>query len=144
MSIHVCCFMARVFLSSVHPGHLCPCHHSGSKRSGQDHGKGPDGGTVNIKKSLPKEREPGGKNTASGHVFCPVWVTVWVTSVSRKWGRPPKLQKGREKHRFPAGKRCFCVLNDRNRYALKIRNIKGWNGFALFESYNYTIHSPQN
>ena len=40
--------------------------------------------------------------------------------------------------------RVFSVLNDRNRYALKIRNIKGWNGFALFESYNYTIHSPQN
>ena len=36
------------------------------------------------------------------------------------------------------------VLNDRNRYALKLRNIKGWSGFALFEPYHFTIHSPQN
>ena len=36
------------------------------------------------------------------------------------------------------------VLSDRNRYALKILNIKGWSGFALFESYNFTIHLPHN
>src|SRR5699024_1713668 len=65
----------------VHFGHLRPRYDSSPERGGKNYGKSPDGGTVNIKKSLPKEREPGGKNTASGHVFSPVWVTVWVTPV---------------------------------------------------------------
>ena len=36
------------------------------------------------------------------------------------------------------------VLNDRNRYTLKIRNFKGWGGFTAFWPYDFTIHSPQN
>ena len=84
---------AGTLLGRLHPGHLRPCHDGSPERGGQGHGKSPDGGAVNIKKSLPKGREPGGENTASGHIFCPVWVTVWVTPVSRKWGRPKKLQK---------------------------------------------------
>ena len=81
----------------LHPRHLCPHHHIGSKGSGQDHRKGPDGGAVTFQKSLQKARGPGGGNTASGHVFCPVWVTVWATPVSRKWGPSSKVAKGQRK-----------------------------------------------
>lgn len=67
----------------------------------------------------------------------------------KKWGkalREKEMQIAIEQRKNPETVEIsgFSVLNDRNRYALKIRNIKGWNGFALFESYNYTIHSPQN
>ena len=37
-----------------------------------------------------------------------------------------------------------CVLNDRNRYTLKIRNLKGWSGFAAVCPCDFTIHSHQN
>ena len=48
------------------------------------------------------------------------------------------------KKRLPLFRVGASVLSDRNRYALKILNIKGWSGFALFESYNFTIHLPHN
>ena len=54
------------------------------------------GGAVNGRKSLPKGRRSGDGNTASGHVFCPVWVTVWVTPVSGN-GDVPKVAEGERK-----------------------------------------------
>ena len=87
---------AGALLGRIYPGHLCPRHYGGSEGGRQDHGKGSDGGAVNSQKSLQKARGPGDGKAASGHVFCPVWVTVWVKPVPRKWGRPKKLQKAKK------------------------------------------------
>lgn len=67
----------------------------------------------------------------------------------KKWGkalREKEMQIAIEQRKNPETVEIsgFSVLSDRNRYALKILNIKGWSGFALFESYNFTIHLPHN
>lgn len=59
----------------------------------------------------------------------------------------PALQKKHKKssvHNIKSVMNTRYVLNDRNRYTLKIRNFKGWGGFTAFWPYDFTIHSPQN
>ena len=67
----------------------------------------------------------------------------------KKWGkalREKEMQIAIEQRKNPETVEIsgFSVLNDRNRYALKLRNIKGRSGFSLFEPCHFTIHSPQN
>lgn len=67
----------------------------------------------------------------------------------KKWGkalREKEMQIAIEQRKNPETVEIsgFSVLNDRNRYTLKIRNFKGWGGFTAFWPYDFTIHSPQN
>lgn len=67
----------------------------------------------------------------------------------KKWGkalREKEMQIAIEQRKNPETVEIsgFSVLNDRNRYTLKIRNFKGWSGFAAVCPCDFTIHSHQN
>ena len=62
---------AGALLRRLHPGHLCPCHHSGPEGGGQDHGESPDIGPLNMKKIPQKQESLGAEELRQGAFFAP-------------------------------------------------------------------------
>ena len=60
---------AGTLLGGIHPGYLCPRDDSGPEGGRENHGKGPDGSTVNTKNFSQKRKSPEAETRPPGTFF---------------------------------------------------------------------------
>ena len=98
---------AGSLLGGIHPGYLCPRDHPGPAAGGGHHGSGPGWGHLKTRKARQQTGKRRGARARKNRARAPYGSESGSPPCPQNGDCPKKLQKAKENHRFPAGKRWF-------------------------------------